>query len=137
MCKKCGRLIPYPLTYCTEHTPTKQDKADTNKHYDIKIRHERDAEYTAFYHSTEWGNMRSFILNKYNGLDLYAYMIHHKVIQATMVHHIIELKEDYSLCLEINNLIPLSDASHREINKLYKTQKEETQTILKSLLSGG
>lgn len=131
----CNNQCDLGTKYCTEHTQVEAEaKAEYSKSYVDKIRFGRDAEYTEFYQSKEWQAMRNYIMAKYNGLDLYAYYVHHKIVKATMVHHIIECKEDMSLRLTESNLMPLSDASHGEVNRLYKHSKESTQKLLREIL---
>lgn len=54
---------------------------------------------------------------------------------AEHVHHIIELTDDWSQRLNVNNLIPLSHANHSIISQLYKHDKAATQQLLRSLIA--
>ena len=78
--------------------------------------------------------MQQYIINKYDGLDVYAYLVKHEIVPASVVHHITPLREVWGLRLDEDNLIPLSAESHGEIESMYKTKKRETQTLLKRLL---
>lgn len=131
----CHRIIAGTEKYCEEHKKLYgQLKTDKNRRYDKKIRHERDKQYTEFYHSDEWKKLRDTILKKYKGLDLFAYFIEHKIIVASTGHHIVEIKDDWIQRLTIENIIPVSDASHKKIHTLYRQDKEETQKLLRELL---
>ena len=131
----CNNQCDLGTKYCTEHTQVEAEaKAEYSKSYVDKVRFGRDAEYTEFYQSKEWQAMRKYIMAKYNGLDLYAYYVHHKIVKATMVHHINSIKKDISQCLALNNLIPLSASSHNEIHRLYKLHEQETIKLLQSVL---
>lgn len=79
-----------------------QKKADT-KYYDKNI---RDKKCTAFYNSKEWGIVRDNIKYRDNGLCLLCLQDRQKNY-SDMVHHIIEIKEDWSKRLDRNNLISL------------------------------
>lgn len=71
---------------------------------------------------------------KYNGIDLWA--LHHNRIEcAETAHHIVTTSEDREQFFTFSNLIPVSRSSHDEIHALYKTNKTETQTTLKEILS--
>ena len=111
-----------------------QREAERQARYDKTVRLERDARYTTFYHSGVWEDKRRYIISLYSGIDVYAYYAKGKSISATMVHHITELKEDWSLRLADSNLIPLSDASHREMARLYRNNKASTQKLLRGFL---
>lgn len=128
----CNRIISPKEIYCFEHKLlNKKNKAFKNKRYDKKI---RDKKSTEFYNSKEWIKTREYILGKYKGLDLYAFFIDKKIIYATTVHHIEELKENWSKRLDIGNLIPLSTSSHNRIHKMYEKDKQRTQKQLKELI---
>ncbi len=133
LCAKvgCNNLADIGQRFCETH---KHLAAEQTKEYDRKIRHEIDKQYTEFYHSPEWIKLRGFILHKYKGLDLYAYYAKQQIIPAKTVHHIVEIKENWDLRMTINNLVPVSDKSHRLIHSLYKKDLRGTQELLKSLI---
>lgn len=131
----CNTIIPYTEKFCEEHKKFYQeDKALKNKRYDNKIRHGKDKQYTEFYHSTEWEVLRNYIFNIYKGLDLFAYFIENKIVPASTGHHIVEIKENWGKRLEVDNIFPVSDASHKKIHLLYKKDKAGTQKLLRNLL---
>ena len=103
LCKKCGKLIPYPLTYCDKCRPKPKDKAKETRYYD---KNRRDKRSTAFYNSKEWRALSAYVLmiNNYQCAEC------GKV--ATEVHHIIEVKDDWSKRLDIDNLQPLCTSCH-------------------------
>lgn len=131
----CNRIISGNKRYCTEHEEYfKLLKTEHNQRYDKKIRRIRDKKYTVFYHSGEWERLRDTVIKKYKGLDLFAYYIENSIVAATIGHHIIELKEDWSKRLTIDNIIPVSDRSHKKLHLLYKQDKKGTQELLKKIL---
>lgn len=126
ICPRCRRVIEYSQRYCTECT------ARLNKDYD---RTARNKDSKAFYNSKEWLIVRRKVLEKYHGLDLYQLKVNNKIVYADTVHHIKELRDDPTRSLDMGNLIPLSDRTHKEIHGLYKTDKKNTQRLLFKLIN--
>lgn len=124
----CNRLIDITERYCPIHTKT---NAERNAEYD---RTRRDKKAKAFYNSKEWETAREAVLARDNGIDIYIYCTEGRVVPATMVHHIVELREDYSKRINLNNLISVSEETHeRTIKKEYRTKetKERMQQELR------
>ncbi len=129
---KCGKLINQSQCRCTDCMKKhKAEKRESNKVYNSS---NRDKDIDDFYHSSEWEDIREYILSKYKYLDLYDYFINSKTTTANTVHHIIEIKENYELRLEEGNLIPLSPKSHSKVHKLYRRDKQKAQDLLRNLL---
>lgn len=128
----CGKLIDYALPYCKECQDRRtQEKAARHRSYD---RHIRNKEATVFYNSGEWEAVRSMVMRRYKGLDIYEYYINNQIIYADSVHHIVELSEDWSRRLDVSNLIPLTQSNHSMIHKLYLKNKSKVQRELFALL---
>lgn len=110
-CARCGcnRLIDITQRYCKVHTRT---NAERNAEYD-KTRRDRKAK--AFYNSNEWQIARAAALARDTGIDVYIYMTERRVVSATMVHHIVELREDYTKRSTLSNLISVSEATHEGV----------------------
>jgi hypothetical protein len=131
----CHNIIPGNEKYCEEHKKSLNEiKTLNNRRYDTKVRHERDKQYTKFYHSKEWEALRIYVLRTYKDLDLFAYFIENTITSASTGHHIVEIKDDWNLRLTIDNILPVSDASHKKIHTLYRQDKEGTQKLLRGLL---
>ncbi len=131
----CGKIIDYSKQCCDEcNIKREQNKAQRYKHYDKNI---RDKETTSFYNSDEWERTRTEVLRNYKGLDLYEYYINKKIVYVDAVHHIVELKDDWSKRIDISNLIPMTSSTHGMIHKLYKKDKQGTQKLLFELLKSG
>ena len=77
--------------------------------------------------------MRKRIIGKYSHMCVYSYMKNKRVVEANIVHHIVELNEDYSQRLVEDNLILVRDLAHREIHKKYKTNKKLAQLELRRM----
>ena len=93
----------------------------------------------AFYNSTDWDILREkvlerdkhkcqFFLGTWNDGIHKPYKM--KLIEATMVHHIIPIKQRPDLALDINNCISLSFEAHEIIEERtrYKFKKKKTIT---------
>ena len=126
-CSRCGMRIPEG-TQC----PCLDD-----------IKHRRDAEYdrmrrdkrsTDFYNSQAWISERNHILSIDGGIDIYLYMTDGEVRPADTVHHIIPLRDDWSLRLQDDNLISLSSSTHGIIEDMYKRDKRKTIKILQDIV---
>lgn len=105
-CRKigCAKLVEYPNKYCEVHLDLEEkDKAERNYLYDTTVRHGKDKKYTAFYKSKEWNKVRQMALIRDNGLCQVC-LREKKITMADIVHHKIEIKEDWSKRLDLNNL---------------------------------
>lgn len=97
----------------------------------------------AFYNSTDWDILREkvlerdknecqFFAGKWNDGIHKPYKI--KLVKATMVHHIIPIKERPDLALDINNCISLSFEAHEIIEDRTRFKyKKKKKTITKEM----
>lgn len=70
-----------------------------------------------------------------DGIDLYELYKYGGIAPADTVHHIEPTSEHQELFWTEDNLIPVSNKSHKEIHRLYKTEKKrETQDFLKDCI---
>lgn len=135
--KQCGRtgcnqIIDYGLIYCDKHQQEYEER-QKQRHIDYK-RQRVDKREQAFYSSDSWLKTRDYVKAKYNGLCLWSYYLEKKIVFCDVVHHIVELKEDWELRLAEDNLIPLSDSAHQEIHSMIRQgKKKEVQTVLREL----
>ena len=114
----CNKLVPYGVKYCIDHTMDATTKnKERHREYDM---HCRNKKAKAFYNSGEWRTVREKVLSRDAGIDIYLYIIEGRVVPADTVHHIVELSEDYSMRLDMDNLISISEATHSMISKAYK-----------------
>lgn len=133
VCSKinCNKLISIDKRYCSKHEAEYEaNKKDYIKSYDND---RKDSKEFNFYRTTEWILLRDIIKNKYKGICLYTYYKENKIVKSEVVHHIVELKEDYSKRLEVSNLIPLSESAHKKIHAIYKTGKQNKEKLKKEL----
>ncbi|WP_069649649.1 HNH endonuclease [Caloranaerobacter ferrireducens] len=112
----CPELVEGNERYCDKHKYlAEKEKADRNKYYDKYIRNVRDKKYTEFYHSKEWEKTRRLVLSRDKGLCQHC-LKENKIVFADVVHHIVELKQDWSKRLELDNLISLCHECHNKIH---------------------
>lgn len=84
--------------------------SESNRYYD---KHKRNKESKQFYESTAWKKCRKLALirDKYLCQDCLG---NKRITKATMVHHVIELKDDRSKGLELDNLRSLCNSCHEK-----------------------
>lgn len=114
--EQCKNLISMKQKYCSSCGKIRaMEKREHNKKYDEFI---RDAEIKRFYQSIAWKKIRSFVLIRDNYLCQEC--LNASVItSAELVHHIREIKEDWSLRLEPNNCISVCKPCHNKIDHKY------------------
>lgn len=131
----CNKLVPQGVRYCTAHTISKtEENKERHKEYDT---HCRDKKAKTFYNSAAWRAARARALARDTNIDIYIYITEGKVVPADMVHHIIELSEDYSKRCTLDNLISVSSKTHKTaIDKAYKDKikKEQMQQTLRECI---
>ncbi len=128
----CNCLIPITQRYCPRHLQTNTER---NKEYDQT---RRDQKAKAFYNSVAWKHTRDMILSRDNHIDIYLYVTERRIVKASLVHHIIELREDYTKRLDPGNLISVSEETHEKtIKKAYSNEetKKQMQTILRKAIN--
>lgn len=127
-CSICGKI--HDRNYMCE--AKRLSKIERNK----KKNNRKDSR---VYNTTKWKNTRENILQEYSSIDIFSYYVQGKVSVADNVHHVIEICEDESLAYDWDNLIPLSEHTHRKIiHKLYDYNielKKELQTMLNDMLN--
>lgn len=117
-CPRCGKRI--------EAGQTCECVKQRHKEYD---RLSRDKDSAHFYSSSAWKRMRQYILDKYDGIDVYSYILYGHIEPATLVHHIVELKDDKSQALLEQNLIPVSSSTHNIIHSAYDKSLSDKQAM--------
>lgn len=132
---RCGVLIPQGISLCERCTAAYTGQGSRHMEYN---RTRRDKKAAAFYVCSDWRKVREAAMRLYDGMDIYAYYIQHRIMTADMVHHVVELEEDWTRRLDITNLLPLSNSSHGIISALYEKDeatKKATQQMLLGLIA--
>lgn len=132
---RCGATIPQGISMCSACAAVYAGQGSRHMEYNRTRRNKRAA---GFYVCSEWRNMRAAVMRLYDGMDIYAYYIQHRIVTADMVHHVVEIGEDWSKRLDIENLLPLSNGNHGIISALYEKDeatKKATQKQLRELMA--
>ncbi|MCH4891193.1 HNH endonuclease [Acidaminobacter sp. JC074] len=111
--KNCKNLVPMNGKYCPQCAKVAaMDKQEKNKHYDQNV---REPKLVNFYHSKEWQKVRqAALLRDYH---LCQECLKHNVIKsAEIVHHIIEIKDDWSKRLQIDNCQSVCKSCHNKLH---------------------
>lgn len=115
-CSHCHRL--YTGKECPECKPERE------KAYQRRRLKENDR--LKLYHSRVWRRCRDTVIMRYFGYDVWLLGIGiWHVCDPAYIHHILERDERPDLLLDIDNLIPVTHASHEEIHGLYSTGHKE------------
>ena len=111
-CSRCNKLIDKADSYC-DSCKEKVDK-ERNRAYNKKRYNDEDEKrYQRFYNSTAWKRTKGLRLMIDNGLCVECFK-KGILTKATTVHHIIELKQDWSKRLDIDNLESLCHNCHND-----------------------
>lgn len=109
-CNKPGCIQHIPRSqhppYCQQH------RLQQSRQYDKT----RDKQTTSFYKSREWQRFRLMILNDRMHLCEICQQ-HGELNAADTVHHVIELKDDWSKRLDSDNVQAICRACHNRIHE--------------------
>lgn len=109
----CRNLCDQGQVYCNDHSYLAEKlKAERNKYYDTRI---RDQQATEFYHSKEWEAVRRLVLARDHYLCQKC-LKEKRLTPASMVHHIVELRDDWSKRLQADNLVSLCQSCHNKVH---------------------
>lgn len=104
----------------------------------LKNKENRNRVDSKIYNTDRWKKLRDNIIDEFSSIDLYSYYVLGKAVQAQTVHHIVEICADIDMAYDWDNLIPLSNHTHKIIHKLYKENnniKKEIQILLLDMVS--
>lgn len=134
LCKKCGVKILYGKNYCKKCSKEKYIEDKNNiRYYDTHI---RDKKAIKFYHSREWKRLVEQVKQRDNGLCKLC-LEKHSIKNYDVVHHIIEIKEDWNKRLDIDNCICLCNSCHNVVHSKYNTKaKNEITKHLQEMVGG-
>ena len=129
--RRCGRCGARILSGTT--CPCMKDA--NRERYRIYDKTQRDSKSKQFYNSTAWLRERRHVIEDLDdGMDVYAYVVHGRIVPADTVHHIVPLRDDWELRLSDHNLMSVSSASHAEIEALYKQSKQAAVAMLQKIV---
>ena len=113
----CKQLVDYSKLYCATHEhigiKRKQEQADR---YNERVRNnEYNKQYTKFYQSSVWKQTR---MTKLLAQPLCEECLkHNNVTQGQIVHHIIEIRDDWDKRVDQNNLETICRECHNKHHK--------------------
>ena len=87
--------------------------------------------YQDFYQSKGWRLLRSNMTEYYFNMCVWSYYEYGVIKFGNQLHHIVEIKEDFTKRLDANNLILLSQEAHQMIHQMYKYDKVAIQKKLR------
>lgn len=116
----CQTLINFDEKYCIKHKDVEdKNKYERNKRYNKEVRYSKDNMHIAtFYTTSQWRNARNIKLSESPLCQ--RCLTNGYVTQAKIVHHIIEVRDDWERRLEHENLESICQACH---NKEHKASK--------------
>ena len=106
LCIKCKKKIAYRVTRCD----------DCQREYNKYIESKRDKQRADFYRSYRWQKLREQVL-KDNNYMCVSCRDKGIVRQATEVHHIEHLSNNWEKRFDYSNLIPLCNTCHHKIHE--------------------
>ncbi|MEK4884886.1 HNH endonuclease signature motif containing protein [Bacillus sp. FSL W8-0223] len=105
----CRELIDYEQKYCEKH------KGYGDKEYNKQVRWNRDNEkYAKFYASKEWRDLRNAYISAHPLCE--RCLVNGIVKQAKIVHHKIEVRDDWNKRLDYDNLQAVCRECHNGIH---------------------
>ena len=134
LCADCGKIIELGNVRCNEC----QAKWDMQHKSDVKVYDQTCRRNTDIYNTTKWRRLTLRCKQRFNNVDIYQYYINNKLVYGSLSHHILDIDEDRSKALDIDNLIWVSGSinnnTHAEIHKAYDRSKQSKKDMQKLLL---
>lgn len=124
----CDCLIDYTDKYCTKHKDTDKEKYKEYK------KNRTDLKEQKFYCSKDWLDKRDKTRKFYYGMDIVEYYMTGNVVIGDTVHHIIELKDDWTKRLDLSNLIYLTESNHQRVHGIMEKSEQDKINMQKKLL---
>lgn len=101
-------------TYCDTHQEVAKDNAtQKRRQYNTVI---RDSKTEGFYQSMDWRRLRAMAIARDNYLCQWC-LKNGELQRAQVVHHVVEVKEDWSKRLDLDNTESLCHACHNRHHK--------------------
>lgn len=93
-----------------------EERKRNSKRYNASVRYGKDTKYTEFYQSSQWRSKRKRVLvrDKYMCQECLKQGIVND--KRLMVHHIVELKDDWKQRLNTDNLVTVCTACHNQLD---------------------
>lgn len=118
ICPYCGKLI-------------RQDESHTCRHKSYNQTREPDM--TRFYTSRQWESARAYCKARALGADEYIMATTGRIEPGSIAHHIVPVRENPKLRLDLNNLIFISSKTHDMIHAAYSRAGDEKAAMITKL----
>lgn len=129
----CKVLVDYTEKYCNKHKEA-GEQLTKQRHKEYKT-NRKDKKEQEFYNTRLWKQAKESAKYKTFGIDVYEWYINERIVMGETVHHIIEIKEDWSKRLDIEkNLIYLTNSNHQVIHKIYSKSEHDKKQMQKLLM---
>ena len=86
------------------------------------------------YESKQYRKARKNVLAIFDNNCLWSLFVDGKIRKTNVTHHIIEILEDESKSADTSNLIPLTEANHKLVHRLYLIDKTRIQELLRKMI---
>ncbi|ELC8387923.1 hypothetical protein QYB77_003012 [Clostridium perfringens] len=129
----CTKIVNEGVVYCNKHQKEYEEKQrEKYKRYKRRRMHdEEQKKYQKFYTSKEWKRIREMSIMDTLAIDVIDYYKLNKITQGEIVHHIVEVSEDYNKRLNKENLIYLTARNHKIVHNEYNNgNKARMQELL-------
>lgn len=127
-CSRCGkRLKASEKCSCLK-----------NRHKEYNYYRKDNKEQRFYTNEKEWIPFKIKMVDHYKGFDIYEYYVNHKIVYGYTLHHVDELKDNWSRRVDPFNVIYLTESNHQKIHKVYregKEQKYKMQELLFELIN--
>jgi len=131
-CSKCKKKVEqYKQCECMI-----QAKKDSYKRYRDRRRIDKEEKTRQdFYSSRDWLRLREVVKVDCYGMDIVIWYKDEIVELGHTVHHIIEISEDWNSRLDVNNLIYVTEQTHKVIHAEYNKGEKEKKAMQKLLFN--
>lgn len=124
----CNRLVYDGISYCKEHEAEYRDnRRKQYQEYDKKRKSQE--KHRDIYNTSTWKTVSKLGLRQTMYIDVMEYYKHGAIVVADKCHHIVPLEEDVSLAYSLDNLIGLSESTHRLVHSRYDKSKEDYEQV--------
>jgi hypothetical protein len=125
---RCGQAIPQGVDMCDSC------RAKYGSRHMIYNRQQRSQQAADFYRSRAWRIMRARMIDVFDRIDVLAYYTEGAILAPTMVHHLVELEDDWDRRMDPFNLIPLAGSTHARVTARYKASKASMEACQAELI---
>lgn len=122
-------MIYKRCSFCNKRIPS-GSKCDCKKKRHQTLKSDKSE---SFYDTKEWKRIRKDVEKYFFSLDFYAFYVHGLLVEGRTAHHIVPLEVDEALKFDFENLIYVSESSHREIHFLLENDYEATVDFIRQI----